>query len=200
LDSDQELVGRIEQRDGQALELLMQRHGPAVRGNLVRMLKDDSAAEDIFQEVCLRLWEKADQWRGEGPLRAWLTRTATNLALNHIRGVRRRRQRPLEMPPRDPQRDDEALVPSWMIDESALEPGEIVSGDEQRAILRELLRELPDGKREVLQMIHEQDMPPAEVARVLGIPLGTVKSRLHYACRMLGKRWLDIQGNGSEWL
>jgi RNA polymerase sigma-70 factor (ECF subfamily) len=198
LSSDRELIGRIEQRDEQALESVMRRHGPAVRDHLVRMLRDEAAAEDIFQEVCLRLWEKAAQWRAEGTLRAWLTQMATNLALNHIRGVRRRRQRPLEVERRDPGRDGEDLVPGWMIDESALEPGEIVSGNEQRAILRDLLQGLPGEKREVLEMIHEREMPLAQVARVLGIPLGTVKSRLHYACRQLARRWQDIQENGSE--
>jgi RNA polymerase sigma-70 factor (ECF subfamily) len=198
LASDRELIGRIEQRDGQALELLMRRHGPAVRDHLLRMLRDEAAADDILQEVCLRLWEKAAQWRCEGTLRAWLTQMATNLAMNHIRGVRRRRQTPLELPRNDPERDGEDLVPGWMIDESALDPGDIVSDAEERAILRDLLQGLPDEKREVLKMIHEKEMPQAEVARVLGIPLGTVKSRLHYACRQLARRWQDIQENWSE--
>jgi RNA polymerase sigma-70 factor (ECF subfamily) len=193
LPGDKELIQRVARQDGEALNLLMQRHTPILREQLLRMLRDESAVDDVLQEVTIRLWEKAQQWRGEGSLHAWLMRMATNLALNHIRSIRRRRQVSLERPSARCDEDTESLIPAWMIDQSA-GPDEIVSLDEQRAILQDLLAALPEEKREVLRLAHEQEMDLAAIARVLEIPLGTVKSRLYYASRWLGRRWQDIQG------
>ena len=63
------------------------------------------------------------------------------------------------------------------------------------ALLRRLLAELPDEKREVLRLIHGDELEIGEVARTLGIPPGTVKSRLHYATQRLARAWRDAEGD-----
>jgi DNA-directed RNA polymerase specialized sigma24 family protein len=77
-----------------------------------------------MQEVFLRVWQRAEQWQGHGTLHAWLVRIATNLALNHLRTVRRREQ-PLAMPPSrlpDDAGQDLPSVPPWMSDATAMSP------------------------------------------------------------------------------
>ncbi len=193
MDSDRELVNRIGQRDSQAFDALTQRYGEQIRRHLYAIVRCDSAADDLLQEVLLRLWTRWDQWTGAGPLRAWLTGTATNLALNHLRGQRRKRQLPLEPPQASDDPDDDGLTRPWLADPSAVGPHEAIEQAEQRNLLRHLLDALPEQRRQMLRHVYNDDMPLADVADALGIPLGTVKSRMHYTLRALGRQWNELQ-------
>jgi RNA polymerase sigma-70 factor (ECF subfamily) len=190
---DSHLVERIVDGDAGAFDVLFARYRDAVRRHVGRMVRQGGAADDLVQETFLRVWMRAEQWDGRGSFRRWLFRIATNLSLNHLRSVRRRRQRPLELPP-EPlgDEDDEPLVPAWMIDASALGPDAIVELAEQRELARRLVEGLPDDKREVFRLAHEAELPVREIAEALGIPVGTVKSRLHYAAKRLAREWKQL--------
>jgi RNA polymerase sigma-70 factor, ECF subfamily len=192
--SDYELMARVCEHDAEAFEVLCERTGEPLRRHVLRMLRDADAAEDLLQETLLRAWTHAAQWDGHGTPRAWLFRIATNLALNHIRTLRRRPQQPLEVPPDPTDPEDEPTIPSWMIDRASLGPDEALEVTERLALLRRLVAGLPEEKREVLRLIHDDELEIAEVAQVLGIPPGTVKSRLHYATRRLAREWREEEG------
>jgi RNA polymerase sigma-70 factor (ECF subfamily) len=192
--SDYELMARVCEHDAEAFEVLCERTGEPLRRHVLRMLRDADAAEDLLQETLLRAWTHAAQWDGRGTPRAWLFRIATNLALNHIRTLRRRPQQPLEVPPDPTDPEDEPTIPSWMIDRASLGPDEALEATERLALLRRLVAGLPEEKREVLRLIHDDELEIAEVAQVLGIPPGTVKSRLHYATRRLAREWREEEG------
>src|SRR5262249_33341615 len=96
--SDAELIARVRERDAEAFEILAARYRERVVRHLAGIVRDDGAAGDVTQEVFLRVWTHAAQWDGRGSFRAWLFRMATNLALNHLRSVRRRRELPLALP------------------------------------------------------------------------------------------------------
>ena len=196
--SDSNLVRRVGQSDSRAFGELLARHSEAVRRHLQRMLRDSSAADDLLQEVFLRLWTRSGQWQGSGSIRPWLLRIATNLTVNYLRSERRRKQRPLHPPPAAVDDSNEDLVPGWMIDASTLSPDQIVELDEQQSLLLGLLDELPAEKREVFRMAHEQEMDIADVADALGIPPGTVKSRLHYTYKRLAQGWRNIQAQWED--
>jgi RNA polymerase sigma-70 factor, ECF subfamily len=195
--TDQELIERVRIRDEAAFELLSDRYREAVRRHLLRTVRDPDAAQDLLQEVLLRVWTRADQWDGRGSFRAWLFRVATNLALNHLRTVRRRRQQPLELPPDRPVLDDEerdeGRVPAWMVDTATLGPDAAVERAERHALLRRLVGELPEEKREVFRLIHDAELEIRQVAEVLSIPEGTVKSRLYYANKRIVQQWRDLE-------
>jgi RNA polymerase sigma-70 factor (ECF subfamily) len=192
--SDQELIAQVREHNVGAFEALCQRYSEPLRRHLLRMLRDAAAAEDLLQETLLRMWTHAAQWGGRGAPQAWLVRIATNLALNHIRALRRRPQQPLEVPPDSADPDEEPAIPGWMIDRASLGPGEALELAERLALLRQLVAGLPEEKREVLRLIHDAEMEIGEVAQTLGIPPGTVKSRLHYATRRLARQWHDAEG------
>src|ERR671932_347450 len=90
--SDPELLAQIRARDAGAFETLFARYRELVRRQAQRIVRDESAADDLVQEVFLRVWTRSEQWDGRGACKAWLFRIATNLALNHLRTVRRRRE------------------------------------------------------------------------------------------------------------
>ena len=183
---DRELMARVVDGDGEAFDEVLARHGEAVRLRVRRIVRDEAAAEDLCQEVFLRLWTKGGQWDGRGALAAWLGRVATNLSLNHLRSVRRRRQQALEVPA-EAGNHGLARVPSWLVDASAAEPAEAAEQAELMEHVARLIEELPAAKRGVLRLVHEEDLNVGEAAEELGIPVGTVKSRLHGARSALAR-------------
>ena len=189
-------MARVVRRDGEAFEAIFERHAEAVRLHLTNMLRDETATQDVVQEVFLRVWTRGEQWTGHGALRGWLLRIATNLALNHLRSAKRRKARPLVAD--DIDADESAEVPAWMIDASTLGPDMQAELAERRELVRELVDQLPDEKREVLRLLHDAHMEISQVAQALGIPEGTVKSRLHYATKQLAQEWHNIEPHEEE--
>jgi RNA polymerase sigma-70 factor (ECF subfamily) len=186
--SDGDLVKLILERDAHAFETLFERYGEMIRRHIRRITGDDATAQDLLQEAFLRVWTRAAQWDGRGSFKAWLYRIATNLALNHLRTVRRRRELPLDIED-DWDEDEGDLVPAWMADVSALGPDAAIEMAEEREQFQRLVHALPDEKRAVFRLVHEMEMTIRDAADELGIPEGTVKSRLHYAKKRLARDW-----------
>ena len=136
------------------------------------ILGNRADAEDVAQETFLRAYQKSSSLRESGKFRAWVNRIAFRLALNRQRGMRRRLARDH----------------SW----HAAGPGEAAvdasKNAEQRLLvarLRDEIAGLPEKFRDVLQLSIVEDMDANDVGMVLGIPAGTVRSRLHAARKML---------------
>ena len=193
---DPELMARVREYDVDAFETLSARYRESIYRHVLATIHDSSASEDIVQEVFLRIWTRAEQWHGRGSFKAWLFRIATNLALNHLRTLRRHRQQPLEALPDPLDEDDESSVPSWMVDHSLPGLDVLLEENERRQLLQQLIEELPEEKRAVFRLVHDAEMETRQVAQTLGIPEGTVKSRLYYATRRLAQKWRDLQ---QEW-
>ncbi len=199
--SDCELLSRIQARrqdSASAFEALLDRYRDHVCRHLTRMIRDISAAEDLTQEVFLRVWTRSEQWSGQGHFRAWLLRIATNLALNHLRTVRRRREAPIGLPSEATQ-DRRPVAPAWSSEQAALSPEALLELAETRRRFERLVAGLAEEKREVFRLVHEGDMAVREVASRLRIPEGTVRSRLHYARKQLAREWelADQEGRKS---
>jgi len=186
-------MSRIARGDSDAFDALAARYEKAVTLRLHDIVRDSDSARDLAQEVLLRVWTHADQWDGRGSLKGWILRIATNTALNHLRTVRRRREAPLESPMAD---DDETS--DRMADASALRPEEAVEMAERSRLFRRLVDDLPADKREVLRLVYESEMEIQEVAEALGLPEGTVKSRLHYARKRLAREWTNLEREWEE--
>ncbi|MEZ4707202.1 MAG: RNA polymerase sigma factor [Caldilineaceae bacterium] len=189
--TDQQLLHQIQKQDAQAFECFFERHRTASQRHLFGMVREAAATDDLVQEVFLRVWTRAEQWNEQGAARAWLFRIATNLALNHLRGVRRRPQQPLEMPANPLLDEEEIGVPAWMIDAAALQPEAAAMRSERMEQLQELVHELPEDKRAVFGLVYEADMDLRSAAAELGIPEGTIKSRLYYAKKKLAQEWRE---------
>ncbi len=176
--SDAELLTRIARGDQQALAALYQRHGRVVLAQITLVAGDRAAGEEILQDTMLAVWRGAASFRGESSVRSWLIAIARRQA----RDRRRRR--------RIPAVGDEALA-----GQPSSEPGpEQVALD--RAEVGEVavaIRVLAPPHREVLGLVFGAGLSLREAAGVLGIPVGTVKSRLS-AARTALSRQLEKKG------
>ena len=195
--SDRQLMQQVQAGDAAAFDALFARHERLVRRRLLAVVRDEATADDLAQEAFLRLWTRATQWQGRGSVVGWLLRTATNLGLNHLRTVRRRRIQPLELPDDIDGDEDEgsSLAPGWMIDTATLRPDEALEHAERQAILRNLVDSLPETQRDVIRMVHEMELDIRETADELRVPTGTVKSRLHHARGKLARGWQKWHGS-----
>lgn len=196
--ADQDLVEQIRERDAHAFEQLFERYAEMIRRHLMHIVRDEATAQDLVQEVFLRVWTRAEQWNGQGPFKAWLYRIATNLALNSLRSVRRRREQPLDIPEEWTGDEEGGSVPAWLVDVSALGPDATLELSEQREQIRQLVDRLPEDKREAFRLVHQMELSIRAAADKLGVPEGTVKSRLHYAKNRLASQWQDLETHREE--
>ncbi|MGW1680189.1 sigma-70 family RNA polymerase sigma factor [Saccharopolyspora sp. NPDC002376] len=154
------------------LEDVMRAHGDALHAYVTRLTNGDRfAAEDVVQETWVRAWRNLDRLTENlGSVRGWLLRVAHNIAIDQHRS---RRARPTEvgLPERD-------------LEYTAVQPS---ANDqvETKLVVREMLENLSPAHRATVVEVYYADRTAASAAKTLGVPPGTVKSRLHNALRTL---------------
>lgn len=176
-DPDVLLIQGMAQGNAHALDELYARRGPGILSFLVAHVGDHTLAEEILQDVMLAAWNNAGSFRGDSSVRTWLLVIARNRAMNTYR----KRKLPLVT------LDDAFGV--FGNDTGPLEKVER-KGNENR--VRAALSQLPLQQREVLVLVFYHQLSGPEVAQVLGINEGTVKSRLHRAKEAL-RRVLHVE-------
>ncbi len=200
--SDAELAERVRAGDEAAFELLYVRYEGALIRYAAAIAQEETVAQDIAQETFLRVWLRADQWSGQGSFKSWLYRITANLALNHLRGARRHSTQPLlgeeERKPDEWLGEGELFAPGWLIDTTTLSPDDAYDQIETQARLQRIIAGLPAEKREVFRLVHEMELSIRDAAYQLGIPEGTVKSRLHYAEKRLTAAWQNQNQEPKE--
>jgi len=186
LDPDADLVTRWQEGEEEAFEALIRRHERRVFGLLWRMLGCREEAEDVAQEAFLSLHRHGHRFRGEARFSTFVYRVAANAALNRRRTLGRRRARERELAERQAAGTD---LPSAPRSAEAAAAGSEVQTEVQRA-----LQELPHDLRVATVLYDIEGVPYGEIARVLGIPEGTVKSRIHRARKALRDRLRPLMG------
>jgi RNA polymerase sigma-70 factor, ECF subfamily len=175
-DSDQDLMKRIAGGSQKAVRALYGRYGRLVYGMALRVLRDDSAAEEVTQDVFLRVWEKAGTYSAEkARLSTWLMRIARNRAIDVMR------QRGSIGARAAADWDDLASVP----DSRTSDPAEDASRGHCADEVRKALDALPVDQRRALALAFFKGLTHQEIAETLGEPLGTVKTRIRDAMRKL---------------
>ncbi len=146
-----------------------------------RLCWDRDAAEDFAQDLFMKLLRGARRYRPEGKLSTFIFRVATNLWIDHYRSARPQpRLYSLDQPMLGSGRSMAARVPA-----GGAGPQEVAIDGEQRAQLRAALESLTEPHRLVFELAVYQELPYAEIGQILGIPLGTVKSRMHNSVKAL---------------
>ncbi len=169
--TDVDLLARVVVGDYEALNDIMRIHEDRVFAVCLRMMGDREKALDSTQETFLTVFRKAGQFKGEAALGTWIYRIAVNTCYDQLRKEKRRRTAPLpdELDPQDP---------------SALERLESAG---LRPELQSALDTLPAEFRSAVILSDLQGLSLHQVALILGVPVGTVKSRVFRGRRLLAK-------------
>src|SRR3954467_10501788 len=164
------LLGRVAlERDRTAFAALFSHFAPRVKAYLLRQGAPAAVAEDLAQEALLNLWRKAHLFDpAKASAATWLFTIARNLRIDAIRREKR------------PELDPEDFLPP---PEAAADDGLALANEENR--LRAALKDLPADQIQVVELSFFADKPHSQIAQQLGIPLGTVKSRLRLAMARL---------------
>jgi RNA polymerase sigma-70 factor (ECF subfamily) len=170
-----------------AFETLVHRYEKPLFNYLFRYLHSPSLAEDVFQATLLRLHEKCHLFTEGQQVRPWLYRIATHLAIDAWRSERRQRTLSLDQDRTDEETDIGSLMS--LIRSHSPSPLEQMESDERGQWTRHAVDKLPEHLRVVVLLIYFQGLKLHEVAEILQLPLGTVKSRLHKALIKLNAAW-----------
>jgi RNA polymerase sigma-70 factor, ECF subfamily len=164
--TDEALAQGIKQGNRQHLALLVERHHSPLIGFLYRMTDGDrTLAEDLAQESFLKVMRAIDQYQHPRPFKPWLYQIATNLVRDHYKRAETRRAVGMS---------DEV---EWTGDDEPLpEEALVLDAEVQQVALA--LRSLPDHQRETIILRYYQELSLGEIAEILAVPVGTVKSRL----------------------
>jgi len=198
--SDLEAVTRAAAGDHEAFRVLVERYQGRAYGLALRVMGDEEQARDVVQAAFLKAYRSLDRFEGRSSFYTWFYRVVMNLCIDA-----KRRQPPGRMVEWDEGHALEAPVGTGL---DAVDPArQLASGpadDLERAELRETLQRaieaLPDDARQTLILREVDGLSYSEIAKLLGIPKGTVMSRLHHArrrVRALLAEW-GVNGSGEE--
>jgi RNA polymerase sigma-70 factor (ECF subfamily) len=180
------LVAYRDRGDRPAFEELVRRYEKELYGYLRNYLGDADLAEDVFQQTFLQVHLKCEQFEPQRKLRPWLYAVATNQAIDLRRRNGRHRMASLDRR-MGAGAEGEAGPFAELFDSPERGPAAETESCEQRDEIRRLVDELPEPTRQVVILVYFQGLKYREAADVLGIPVGTVKSRLHAAIQKLGE-------------
>ena len=163
---DQSLIKAIAGGDRRAMHTLYARHNVRIYRFILRLIQNASLAEDLVSEVFLTVWRDARTFKGKSQVSTWLLAIARYKAISAMR----RRY--------DEQLDEEALT---VVEDPADNPHVLLEQGDRAVIVRKCLAELSPSHREVLDLVYYHEKSVDEVAEIVGIPVGTAKTRMFYA-------------------
>lgn len=186
--SDEELLALFKQGTTEAFGALVRRYEGQLYGYLRRYLNDRELADDVFQNTFLQVYTKIHQYASDRPVRPWLYAIATNQAIDALRRQGRHPSIRLHAEVEDA---DETDLPQLLTLVECRESGPLdqLQAEERRQLVRNAVDKLPDFLRQVVILAYYQGLKYKDVADIMDIPVGTVKSRLHTALCRLQEAW-----------
>jgi RNA polymerase sigma-70 factor (ECF subfamily) len=181
--SDEVLIGRIAGGDRLAMQVLFARHHVRVFRFVVRLVKNESTAEDLISDVFLDVWRQAGRFEGRSAVSTWLLSIARFKALSALR-----------------RRPDEALdeETAGAIEDPSDDPEIALEKKDKSTLIRKCLSGLSAEHREVVDLVYYHEKSVEEVAEIVGIPENTVKARMFYARKKLAEL-LKAEGIERGW-
>jgi RNA polymerase sigma-70 factor (ECF subfamily) len=184
-DSDLETVQKVQAGDTDAFEVLIKHHDKMVFNLLYRMLGDYEDASEVAQEVFLSAFRSIRRFRAESSFSTWLYRIAVNQAKNRLKAASDLKRRTIPLEIADPDRDGRPISGIFY---PGLDPAQEAEEQEIHDRVHRELNRLDKDDRVLILLRDLQDVPYEEMTKILGVPLGTVKSRLHRARQALKTR------------
>jgi RNA polymerase sigma-70 factor (ECF subfamily) len=188
---DAALVQQCREGDMQAFGALVAKYQDRIFNMIYRMCGRRADAEELAQETFLKALERIGQFRGQSQFYTWLFRIGANLTISHRRRGGRVKFQSLSGPEEFEHSQADALTAAMARRRSPGPEAAAVSAETSRRVMK-ALEALDDDFRLVVVLCDIEEMDYAQIADVLGVPIGTVKSRLHRARCMLKERLADL--------
>jgi RNA polymerase sigma-70 factor (ECF subfamily) len=169
--TDEALVAAVAAGNRLAMQLLYARHNVRVYRFVLSMLHNDATADDVVSETFFDVWQQAGRFEGRSKVSTWLMSIARHKALSTLRS-------------RQHEQIDERAE---SIADPADTPETAMQRTDRSAMLQAALAQLTPAHREIINLVYYQERKIEDVAEILGIPLNTVKTRMHYARRRLAE-------------
>lgn len=182
LDPDDErvLIERTRAGDGKALEMLLEHHQHRVFRTACGLCRgDEDAAREVTGKVLESAWRNLGTFRGESRLSTWFHTMTVNFFKNHVKSTGRRAKHFVANEPLDGEPGGATVLE--MQPDTRPSPRDVAAANETQASLEDLVHDLPEEFRVPLQMRFVEDLSYEEISEALGIPVGTVKSRINRA-------------------
>lgn len=190
---DEELAFQAQQGNMQAFADLVDRHKGRVYRTLFQVVGSDQDAQDLAQEVFLKVYRSLAGYRGDAAFTTWLHRLTLNLAFDWLRA---RKRRPLQVP-LEPSPDPEER-PAREVASADEGPEELALRQDRHRQLHKAIQELPDDYREVVMLHHFHHLSYQQIAERLDAPVRTIETRLYRARLLLKKVLTETEGGGSS--
>lgn len=178
--SDSQLISLYKNGNEEAFSTLVNRHKKKIYTTIYLIVKDQYLAEDLMQDTFVKVVNtiKSGRYNEEGKFLPWVSRIAHNLAIDHFRKAKRYPTIVME--------DGSNVFNTLEFSEGSMESKQIQQ--DTHALLRDLIRELPDSQREVLMMRHYMQMSFQEIADATNVSINTALGRMRYALINLRKK------------
>lgn len=180
---DEDLMEAYQRGDSRAFGVLLKRHQRPVYNFLVRHVGSPSAAEDLLQEVFLRVIKGAGVYKRDAKFTTWLYTIARNLCVDQARRGKHRKASSLDQPA-NPGGEGNRTVGDCVPDKGPAVDRQVI-GRHLQGRIKEAIGSLSEEQREVFLMRETLDLPFKEIAEIVGCPENTVKSRMRYALEHL---------------
>jgi RNA polymerase sigma-70 factor (ECF subfamily) len=193
--SDEELLLRYTQGETAAFEALVRRYRRELFHFLARFLSSAALADDVFQETFLQIHLSAEGFDFTRRLKPWLFTIAANKARDALRSKLRRPA--AELDAQVAGGDDGARYVDLMPADVPA-PSDSIQNQETAAAVKNIVRQMPESLRTVLLLSYFHEFAYKDIAEILNVPLGTVKSRLHVAVKEFARRWKAALGKWED--
>jgi RNA polymerase sigma factor (sigma-70 family) len=181
--TDEQLVEVVRRGEREAYRVLVERHKQYVFTLVFRLVDHRETAEDLAQEVFLKLYRSLELFRGESKFTTWLYRMTVNMVTDYRRNQARR-----------PVENMLDKVKDWAGSRREQPEAQAVLREERRT-MQELVQGLPEKYRMVIYLYHFRQLTYQEIAQVLQLPVKTVETRLYRGKALLKEKWLEVYGD-----
>lgn len=180
--SDEQIVSRIQEGDNAMFRLIVSRYNQPLLNYIARFTGRGDDAEDVLQELFIRVFRSLSGFDPSRRFKPWLYRIATNLCYDFLK--RKKPSLSLDKDYASADSDRGTTLLDFIPDEN-YDPEKHYLRRELLDEIKERIDTLPEGQRETFLLFHFEEMQYKDIAETLKIPVGTVKSRLHNACRRI---------------
>ncbi|TVY01057.1 RNA polymerase sigma factor [Paenibacillus cremeus] len=184
--TDEQLIDFVRQGDERAYRVLMERHQKYIYTLIYRMIDHRETAEDLTQEVFIKLYRSLANFRGESQFTTWLYRLTVNLVTDYRRSQKRR-----------PHTAILDVIKGWFGDRKE-EPEARALRKEEQLTMQQLLSDLPDKYRLILYLYHYKQLSYQEISDICGLPLKTIETRLYRGKTMLKEKWMEVRAHEQD--